>query len=87
VAWPASAEMAAIAQAVSVPTMAGKSSNARLFDGSVAASGRSIANQYTARRASMHLRACPEVICDASSMISFARAESPSAQSILLARR
>ena len=45
---PASADMAAIAQAVSVPTMAGKSSNARSFDGSVAASGQSIANQYTA---------------------------------------
>ena len=55
---PASADMAASAQAISAPTMAGRSSSARFSEASVAASGRSIANQYTVRKASIQLRAC-----------------------------
>jgi hypothetical protein len=49
--------MAASAQAVYVPTMGGRLFSARFFEASVAASGRSIANQYTVRRASIQLRA------------------------------
>ena len=86
-ARPASADMAASAQAVSVPTMGGRLSSARFLAASVAASGRSIANQYTVRRASIQLRAWRAVVCDASSMNSFARAGSASAHSMLLARR
>ena len=58
-----------------------------VLDSHVAASGRSIANQYTVRRASIQLRAWRAVVCDASSMNSFARVGSASAHSMLLARR
>ena len=84
---PASAAMAASAHAVSLPTIAGRSANAKLAEASLAASGRSMANQYTVKSASIQLRARPAVVREASSMSLFARTGLASAHSMLLARR
>ena len=58
-----------------MPTMGGRLSSARFLAASVAASGRSIANQYTVEEGvDPAASLAPAVVCDASSMSSFARA-------------
>ena len=69
---PASADTAAIAQAVSRANEVGQLLQGEVFDDCLAASGLPIANQYTVRKASIQLRACGGVVRDASSMSFFA---------------